>query len=95
MNIPGFEVAGAVREVVAETLRLSPDAVALDAALEDGLGVDSMAMIEINVGLERRFGFAIRTSFAKPEEIGLRTVGDLVAFVEKLLRTAPAAGVKA
>jgi acyl carrier protein len=52
-------VATVVRSVIAEQLRRPVADIPLDAKLESHLEIDSMAMIEINVSLEERFGVAM------------------------------------
>ena len=78
------EVALRVKAVLARTLGLAPDRVRMDADLE-GLGMDSLKTIETNVALEEEFGF-VTTEVARPDELGLRTVGDLVGHVDRALR---------
>lgn len=73
-----------VREVVAGALQRRVDDVAMNARLESGLGIDSMAMIEINVALEERFHFAM-PDMASPAEANLSTVEDLVKLVAREL----------
>ncbi|MFP2929511.1 acyl carrier protein [Pyxidicoccus sp. 3LG] len=69
-----------VRAIIAGTLRRPLEQVPLTASLESGLGIDSMAMIEINIGLEERFRFAM-PEMASPSEANLKTVEDLARFV--------------
>jgi acyl carrier protein len=76
-----------VREIVAGALQRSVDEVPLSAKLESGLGIDSMAMIEINMALEERFRFAM-PDMASPAEANLTTVEDLVKLVSAELAKA-------
>ncbi|MCP3144880.1 acyl carrier protein [Pyxidicoccus xibeiensis] len=73
-----------VRAIIAGTLRRPLEQVPLTASLEGGLGIDSMAMIEINIGLEERFRFAM-PEMASPSEANLKTVEDLARFVARQL----------
>ena len=74
------ELAREVRAIIARALQRSVEEVPLTAKLEGGLGVDSMAMIEINVALESRFNFAM-PDMATPAEANLKTVEDVVKLV--------------
>ena len=69
-----------VRAVVAAALQRSIDEVPLNAKLESGLGIDSMAMIDINVALEEKFHFAM-PDMASPAEADLNTIEDLIKLV--------------
>lgn len=82
--IPRVEVALRVKAVVARTLAVEPDRVRMDAELE-ALGMDSLKTIETNVALEEEFGF-VTSEVARPDELGLRTVDDLVDHVSRALR---------
>jgi acyl carrier protein len=52
--------------------------VQLDKSFVDDLDVDSLAMVEILVGCEEKFGVAIPDEESK----NLKTVGDAVAYIE-------------
>jgi acyl carrier protein len=75
------ELGREVRGIIAKALNRPVDEVPLEAKLEGGLGVDSMAMIEINVALESRFNFAM-PDMASPSEANLKTVADVVKLVD-------------
>ena len=66
--------------VVAKALQRPIDEVPITAKLESGLGIDSMAMIDINVALEEKFNFAM-PDMASPAEANLNTVEDLIKLV--------------
>ncbi len=74
------EVGREVRAIIAGALKKPVEEVPLTAKLESGLGIDSMAMIEINIALEERFKFAM-PDMASPAEANLNTVEDLAKFV--------------
>jgi acyl carrier protein len=84
------EIGREVRSIIAHALHRGIDEVPLDAKLEAGLGIDSMAMIEINVALETRFNFAM-PDMASPAEANLKTVDDVVGLVTKQLAKTDAA----
>jgi acyl carrier protein len=70
-----------VRRVIAEALRVPLDRVGLDATLEqEGLGVDSLGLIKINVLLEERFDITI-PDFTEIEGATPRTVREVVELV--------------
>ncbi len=78
-----------VRAALGEVLHRRAEDIPLAADLEADLGVDSLAMIEISVALEERFGIRVPPS-ASPEDLAIRTVADVVRFVEE--RRAAGAG---
>jgi acyl carrier protein len=78
------DLLAAVREVLAETVDHPADQIAEGADLEVDLGVDSLAMIHIVVGLEERFGIAVPAS-ASPEDLRIRTVAELARYVGELV----------
>jgi acyl carrier protein len=73
-------VVEAVRAALARTQDLSPHEIRLDADLEADLGLDSMALIEVNIAIEERLGVPVPAG--ETPEAAVRTVADLVAFVE-------------
>jgi len=76
-------VADAVHRVLARTLGVDPVRIRAEARLED-LGVDSLKTIEMNVALEEELGFT-SPEVARPDELGIVTVGDLVRHVSLVL----------
>lgn len=78
------EIARVVRTIIAERCGIDVEAVTPDLSLENGLGVDSLALIEINVALEERFQI-VAPDFAAPDQPAIHTVGDIIAFVEAQL----------
>jgi acyl carrier protein len=78
------DIADAVRRVLATYAARSIDEVRLDTQLERDLEFDSFAMIEITVALETELGFSMEDA-ADPQNLGLVTVGDLVAYVSRRL----------
>ncbi|AUX20851.1 uncharacterized protein SOCEGT47_013270 [Sorangium cellulosum] len=78
------EIAREVRTIIAERCGIDVEAVTPDLSLENGLGVDSLALIEVNVALEERFQI-VAPDFAAPDQAPIHTVGDVIAFVEAQL----------
>jgi acyl carrier protein len=79
-STPLEEIGREVRTIIAGALHRPVEQVPLDASLESGLGIDSLAMIEINIALEERFRFAM-PDMASPADANLKTVEDLARFV--------------
>ena len=78
-SVETIEVA--VRRIIAEALRVPLDRVGLDETLElEGLGVDSLGLIKINVLLEERFDITI-PDFTSIEATPPRTVREVVDLV--------------
>lgn len=67
-----------VRDIIVETLSCSADDVTLTATLAEDLGADSLDAVELNMALEDALGVSI------PDEelAGMKTVGDIVAYLE-------------
>jgi acyl carrier protein len=57
-----------------------------EATLADGLGFDSLALLELALGLEERFGIAVS---AQDVADAFRTVGSLRALIEARARGGP------
>ena len=62
-----------VKQVIAETLSLTPDEVQLDGKLSEALDVDSTEVVDLRVALEKQFGVKIEanevTKFSSLREI--------------------------
>jgi acyl carrier protein len=78
------DIADSVRQVLATYVARPIDEVRLDTQLELDLELDSFAMIQITVALETELGFSME-DVADPQDVGLVTVGDLVAYVSRRL----------
>lgn len=76
-----LEIAREVRQIIADRCGRSIENITPDLSLESGLEVDSLAMIEINVALEERFQI-VAPDLASPYMPPIRTVGDVIAYVE-------------
>lgn len=91
-STPGAEVRAAmdgeawrgVRAIVAELLQRPESAITPEASLESELGFDSLTTIELSVRLEERFDIAMPAG-ASPADLSIKTVADVVRFVERLL----------
>lgn len=71
-------VAG-LAEIIEEVTGIEPSEVTLEKSFVDDLDIDSLSMVEIAVQTEDKYGVKI------PDEdlAGLRTVGDVVNYIEK------------
>ncbi|ANY24098.1 MULTISPECIES: meromycolate extension acyl carrier protein AcpM [Gordonia] len=85
-------IAG-IAEIIEEVTGIEPSEVTLEKSFVDDLDIDSLSMVEIAVQTEDKYGVKI------PDEdlAGLRTVGDAVAYIQKLENENPeaAAAIKA
>lgn len=72
------EIRTQLAELVNDVAGVPVDEVQLDKSFVEDLDVDSLAMVEILVGCEEKFGVTIPDEESK----NLKTVGDAVAFIE-------------
>jgi acyl carrier protein len=79
-------IAAVVRSVIAEQLHRPAADIPLDAKLENQLEIDSLAMIEINVSLEERFGIPMPDLAV---DHGVETVRELARFIASRLPDGP------
>ncbi|MCX2965918.1 meromycolate extension acyl carrier protein AcpM [Gordonia aquimaris] len=72
-------IAG-IAEIIEEVTGIEPSEVTMEKSFVDDLDIDSLSMVEIAVQTEDKYGVKI------PDEdlAGLRTVGDAVAYIQKL-----------
>ncbi len=69
-----------ISEIIAQELSVSKEEIALETHLQDDLGADSLDAVELVMTIEEEFEIAIPDD----ETQNLKTVGDIVRFVEKL-----------
>lgn len=67
-----------VKAVIVEKLSAAPEAVVPEARFIEDLGADSIAIVELVMGLEDKFGLTISDEDAE----GIRTVQAAVDYVE-------------
>jgi acyl carrier protein len=74
------EIIAGVAEIIEEVTGIEPSEVTIEKSFVDDLDIDSLSMVEIAVQMEDAYGVKI------PDEdlASLRTVGDVVAYVQKL-----------
>ena len=81
------EILAGLGEIVEEIAGVPADEVTPSKSFVDDLDIDSLSMVEIAVQTEDKYGVKI------PDEdlAGLRTVGDVVAYIQKLEEENPEA----
>ena len=65
--------------LIAEQLGLNPADITADSDIIKDLGADSLDVVQMLMSLEEEFGITV----SEDEANGLKTVGDIVALVEK------------
>ena len=68
-----------IREILEEELNIDPEDVNEDSDFRDDLGIDSLDLFELVMNLENEYGI----EFPAEELESLRTVGDVIDFLEK------------
>ena len=68
-----------VKELVAENLGCEIEKLTIDTKLIEDLEADSLDIVELTMAIEEKFGVEI----ADEELENVKTVGDIVKFVEK------------
>jgi acyl carrier protein len=70
-----------VKAVIVDLLGVEPSEVKLEARFREDLGADSLDLVELIMEVEERF----QTTISDEDAQQLATVGDAVAYVDKLL----------
>ncbi len=80
MAVNKDEIIQNLAEIIEEVTGIEPSEITVEKSFVDDLDIDSLSMVEIAVQTEDKYGIKI------PDEdlASLRTVGDVVAYVEKL-----------
>ncbi len=81
------EIIAGLAEIIEEVTGIEPSEVTPEKSFVDDLDIDSLSMVEIAVQTEDKYGVKI------PDEdlAGLRTVGDVVSYIQKLEEENPEA----
>lgn len=81
------EIIAGLAEIIEEVTGIEPSEVTMEKSFVDDLDIDSLSMVEIAVQTEDKYGVKI------PDEdlAGLRTVGDVVNYIQKLEQENPEA----
>lgn len=87
MTITQEELVAGIAEIIEEVTGIEPSEVTIEKSFVDDLDIDSLSMVEIAVQTEDKYGVKI------PDEdlAGLRTVGDVVAYLQQLAAENPEA----
>ncbi len=80
MAVTQEEIIAGIAEIIEEVTGIEPSEVTPEKSFVDDLDIDSLSMVEIAVQTEDKYGVKI------PDEdlAGLRTVGDVVSYIQKL-----------
>jgi acyl carrier protein len=70
-----------VKDVIVDLLGVDPSEVKPEARFREDLGADSLDLVELIMEVEERF----QTTISDEDAQQLATVGDAVAYVDKLL----------
>ena len=81
------EIIAGLAEIIEEVTGIEPSEVTVEKSFVDDLDIDSLSMVGIAVQTEDKYGVKI------PDEdlAGLRTVGDVVSYIQKLEEENPEA----
>ena len=81
------QIISGLAEIIEEVTGIEPSEVTPEKSFVDDLDIDSLSMVEIAVQTEDKYGVKI------PDEdlAGLRTVGDVVSYIQKLEEENPEA----
>lgn len=74
-----------IKEIIAKMLALDEEAVTPEAHLQDDLGADSLALLNLAEALTKRYGAEITGD----DLMDLARVGELVKWVESRTQTKP------
>jgi len=72
-------VLNKLKEIVVDQLQLDPNAITRESRIIEDLNADSLDVVEMLMRLEEEFDVSIPDE----EAVNLKTVGDIVDFVEK------------
>jgi acyl carrier protein len=81
------ELIAGIAEIIEEVTGIEPSEVTVEKSFVDDLDIDSLSMVEIAVQTEDKYGVKI------PDDdlAGLRTVGDVVGYLQQLATDNPEA----
>ena len=87
VSVSQEEIIAGIAEIIEEVTGIEPSEITPEKSFVDDLDIDSLSMVEIAVQTEDKYGVKI------PDEdlAGLRTVGDVVNYIQKLEEENPEA----
>ena len=80
MNLTRDEIIEAVNNALVNELKLDPAELSPEKTFFDDLGLDSIDMVDLIIGLQRKFGISLREN---DEVKKVRTIGDVYDFFER------------
>jgi acyl carrier protein len=80
MLMPQEETVHAIADIVERLAHVPANQVTPGTDFADDLGIDSLTMVEVVVGIEDRFGVRI----VDDDVAGLRTVADAAEYIERV-----------
>ena len=73
-----------IKDIIVEQLDVEEDAVTMEASITDDLGADSLDVVDLVMSIEESFDVEI-----PDEEVeNIKTVGDIVKYIETLMTKA-------
>ena len=81
------EIEDRVRELLSKKRGIDPGMIRPESRLKEDLGIDSFGAVEVIFEIEEAFGLQITDS----DILGVRSVGDIVAYVDVWLNAQGAA----
>lgn len=72
------DIEAQIKEIISEQLDVSEGDIELAKSFTDDLGADSLAIVELVLALEEKFGVKIPDD----EVDGIKTVGDAVSYIK-------------
>lgn len=82
------EILDRIKQVLVEEFELREEDLALDAALYDSLGLDSLDAVDLVVALEKNFGFKIVRATDEEKIRSMQVVEDIFRFVQEKMEGA-------
>ena len=80
MNLTRDEIIEAVNNALVNEIKLDPAELSPEKTFYDDLGLDSIDMVDLIIGLQRKFGISLREN---DEVKKVRTIGDVYDFFER------------
>ena len=77
-----MDIAGEMKQVVAEQLGVKIEEIKPEASFTDDLGADSLDAVELIMALEEKFGIEIPDEDAEK----LKTVNDAIRYIEEKVK---------
>jgi acyl carrier protein len=74
-----------VKKIVANQLSVTEDNIKIESSFIRDLGADSLDTVELVISLEEEFKDLIGGEISEEDASGLKTVGDVVNYIEKKL----------